>query len=97
MERTHSPEASKAIRDLVADGKNEDALKNMPDAFILDLAKNQLHNKDHLLENEHIKDNVIYHGKAKPDNKTTSTNAKSGEKKLPEDTKPDGKKEGVKA
>lgn len=84
-ERTHSPEATKAIRDLIANGQTESTLKNMPDNFILDLAKNQLHGKDHLLENEHIKDNVIRHGKEPSNNKTAD--AKSNDKKPIDDKK----------
>ena len=62
MARTHSIEATRAIGELVAKGRNEKVLDAMPDNFIMDLAKNQLHGTDHLIDNEYVKGGKIYNG-----------------------------------
>ena len=82
MARTHSIEATRAIGELVAKGRNEKVLDAMPDNFIMDLAKNQLHGTDHLIDNEYVKGGKIYNG-VKEKDKKQETNAKPQEAKIP--------------
>ena len=90
MTRVHSDEAQKAITALDRlPGQSRTKLEKMHDSFILDLAKNQLHDATHLYDKEeYVKDGKIC-GRKSEDDKVAEKKAEVEKPKTAQKLKPE--------